>query len=105
MSKDLIGKYCLREMTPSKTEFHPEVSVITGLHNLYPDNYVFLDNKQDSLCHINSLLITDDIEVLEELLEVQKEYLEELNALRNKIHTLKTEHYIAVSKMIKEIKK
>ena len=24
MSKDLIAKYCLREMTPSKTEFHSE---------------------------------------------------------------------------------
>lgn len=105
MSKDLIGKYCLREMTPSKTEFHSEISVITGVHNTYPDSWVHLDGDCNSAYHINSLLITDDIEVLEGLLGVQKEYLEELNTFRNKIHTLKKGHYVTVSKMIKEIKK
>ena len=35
MSKDLIGKYCLREITPSKTEFHSEKSVITSIHKTF----------------------------------------------------------------------
>lgn len=104
MTKDLIGKYCLREMTPSTTEFHSEVSVITGLHNMYPNSYVHLDGDCNGAYHINSLLIADDIEVLEGLLEVQKEYLEELNTLRNKIHTLKKGHSVTVNKLIKEIK-
>lgn len=104
MSKDLIGKYCLREMTPSKTEFHSEKSVITSIHKTFPDSYVHLDGDCDSAYFVNSLLITDDIEILESLLEVQKDYLEKLNALRNRIHTLKKDHSVTVSKMIKEIK-
>lgn len=105
MSKNLIGKYCLKEMTPNKTEFHSEISVITGLHNLYPDSYVFLYNNEDSLYHVKGLLITEDIEALEELLEVQKDYLEELNTLRNKIHNLKKEYSVTATMIIKEIKK
>ncbi len=60
--------------------------------------------EANSAYFVNSLLITDDIEILESLLEVQKDYLEELNALRNRIHTLKKDHSVTVSKMIKEIK-
>lgn len=104
MSKDLIGKYCLVYMTPSKTEFRPEISFITGVSKDYPDSYVILDNDMNSIHYIQGLLVSDDIEKLENLLEVQGEYLEELNALRNKIHNLKKQHSIMMSKIVKEIK-
>ena len=104
MTKDLIGKYCLVYMTPSKTEFRPEISIITGVSKNYPDSYVILDNDVNSSYHTRGLLISDDIEKLENLLEVQGEYLEELNTLRNKIHNLKRDHSIEMIKIIKEIK-
>lgn len=104
MSKDLIGKYCLVYMTPSKTEFRPEISVITSVSKNYPESYVMLDNDIDISYHIQGLLISDDIEKLENLLEVQGEYLEGLNTLRNKIHNLKKEHSVVMNNMVKEIK-
>lgn len=104
MSKDLIGKYCLVYMTPSKIEFRPEISVITGVSKNYPDSYVTLDNDVNSGYHIQGLLISDDIEKLENLLEVQGEYLEELNTLRNKIHNLKKDYSVKIGHAIKEIK-
>lgn len=104
MSKDLIGKYCLVEMTPSKTEFHPEIRKITGLHTVYSNTHVILDDDNYSAYHIGGLLISDSKEQLENLLKVQNEYLEELNTLRNKIHDLKLQHSLNVSKMIKEIR-
>jgi len=104
MTKDLIGKYCLVYMTPSKTEFRPEIHTITDLHNLYPKTHVFLDNDYDSIYHVKGLLLSDDINKLENLLEFQGEYLEELNTLRNKIHNLKKYYSINMSKIIKEIK-
>lgn len=104
MSKDLIGKYCLVYMTPSKTEFRSEIHTITDLHNVYPNTHVFLDNDYDSIYHVKGLLLSDDIEKLEKLLEVQRDYLEELNTLRNNIHNLKKDHSIVMGKMIKEIK-
>lgn len=104
MNKDLIGKYCLVYMTPSKTEFRPEISIITGVSKTFPSSYVILDNDINSSYHIRGLLISDDIEKLEELLEFQGEYLEELNTLRNKIHNLKKDHSINMIKIIKDIK-
>lgn len=104
MSNDLIGKHCLVYTTASKTEFRPDISVITDLHNVYPNTHVFLDDDYDSIYHVKGLLLSDDIEKLEKLLKVQGEYLEELNTLRNKIHNLKKYHSINMSKMIKEIK-
>lgn len=104
MSKDLIGKYCLREMTPSKIEFRPEISVITGVSKNYPDSYVILDNDIDASYHIRGLLISDNKEALKEVLKVQEVYLNELHDLRIKIHNLKKEHSINISKIIKEIK-
>ena len=103
MIKDLIGKYCLVYMTPSKTEFRPDIHTITDLHNLYPNTHVFLDNDYDSIYHIRGLLLSDDIKKLENLLEFQGEYLEELNTLRNKIHNLKKYHSINKSKIINVI--
>lgn len=105
MSKDLVGKYCLVYMTPSKTEFRPEIHTISDLHKDYPNTHLFLDNDYSSIYRIQGLLISDDIEKLENLLEVQEEYLEELNTLRNKIHNLKKDHSIEMIKRIKEINK
>jgi len=105
MIKDLIGKYCLVYMTPSKIEFRPEISVITGVSKNYADSYVILDNDIYSSYHIRGLLVSDNIEKLENLLEVQGEYLEELHTLRNKIHNLKKHHSIEMIKIIKEINK
>lgn len=102
MTKDLIGKYCLVYMTPRKLEFRPEISVITGVSKNYPESYVILDNAMNSIHHIQGLLVSDDIERLENLLEVQGEYLKELNTLRNKIHNLKKDYSIEMSKIIKE---
>ena len=104
MSKDLIGKYCLVYMTPSKTEFRPVISIITGVSKSFPDSYVILNNDVNSSYHIRGLLISDDIEKLENLLEVQEEYLEELNTLRNKIHNLKKYYSVKICGVIKEIK-
>lgn len=104
MSKDLIGKYCLVEMTPSKTEFHPEISVITGVSKNYPDSYVMLDNDVNSSYHIRGLLVSENKETLEGVLKVQEAYLSELHYLRIKIHNLKKEHSINMSKIIKEVK-
>jgi hypothetical protein len=104
MIKDLIGKYCLVYMTPSKTEFRPEISVITGVSKNYPDSYVTLDNDVNGGYHIRSLLSSDNKKTLEEVLKVQEVYLKELSDLRNKIHNLKKEHSVVMSKMVKEIK-
>lgn len=104
MSKDLIGKYCLVYTTPSKIEFRPEIHTITELHSVYPNTHVFLDNDYDGIYHVRGLLLSDNKEKLENLLEFQRKYLEELNTMRNKIHNLKKDHSVTVSKMIKEIK-
>lgn len=104
MNKDLIGKYCLVYMTPSKTEFRPEIHTITDLHNLYPNTHVFLDNDYASIYHIRGLLVSDNKETLEGVLKVQEDYLSELYDLRTRIQSLKKQHSIVMSKMIKEIK-
>lgn len=101
MSKDLIGKYCLVYMTPSKTEFRPEISAITDLHNLCPNTHVFLDNDYDSIYHIRGLLVSDNKETLEEVLKVQELYLSKLHDLRTRINNLNKEHSIDMSKMIR----
>lgn len=104
MNKDLIGKYCLVYMTPSKVEFRPDIHNITDLHNVYPNTHVFLDNDYDSIYHVKGLLLSENKETLEEVLKVQEAYLNELSDLRTKIHNLKKQHSIVMSKMIKEIK-
>lgn len=104
MSKDLIGKYCLVYMTASKTEFRPEINIITGVNKNYPDNYVTLDNDVNSGYHTLALLISDNKKTLEEVLKVQEVYLNELSDLRNKIHNLKKDYSIVMSNMVKEIK-
>lgn len=104
MSKDLIGKYCLVYMTPSRTEFRLEISVITGVSKNFPDSYVILDNDMNSSYHVQGLLVSDDIGKLENLLEVQGEYLEDLNTLRNKIHNLKKDYSVKIGRVIKQIK-
>ena len=102
MSKDLIGKYCLVYMTPSKIEFSPEIYTITDLHSVYPNTHVFLNNDYEGIYHVKGLLLSDNKEKLENLLEFQREYLEELNTLRNKIHNLKKDYSIVMSNMVKE---
>lgn len=104
MTKDLIGKYCLVYMTPSKTEFRPKIYTITGVSKNYPESYVILDNDVNSTYHIRGLLVSDNKETLEGVLKVQEDYLSELNLLRNKIHNLKKDHSIEMIKIIKEIK-
>ena len=104
MTKDLIGKYCLVYMTPSKFEFRPEIHAITDLHNVYPNTHVFLDNDYASIYHIRGLLVSDNKETLEEVLKVQEAYLSELHDLRTLIQNLKKQHSIVISKTIKEIK-
>lgn len=104
MSKDLIGHYCLVYMTPSKTEFRPEIHTITDLHKEYPNILVFLDSNYNSSYHIGGLLISDNKETLEEALKVQELYLSKLHDIRTQINNLKREHSINMSKMIKWIK-
>lgn len=98
---NLIGKYCLYMKIPLRTEFHDEVYTITGLHNVY-DNYVFLNGDFESLYHVHGLLISGDIDYLNEILRVQKTYINHLGLLEDKVSRLKDGYNKKILEMLND---
>ena len=95
---ELIGKHCLIVNT---TSFQKGIHVITGVHPTH-DLMVHLDNDFDSLYHCKRALhISDDVNILQEILDLQDKYLKAEGALQCQLKCLESEYM----KNLKELRK
>ena len=86
---ELIGKHCL---IVNKTSFQKGIHVITGVHPTH-DLMVHLDNDFDSLYHCKRALhISDDVNVLQEILDLQEKYFHLKDALQCQLKCLESEY-------------
>ena len=86
---ELIGKHCLIVNT---TSFQKGIHAITGVHPTH-DLMVHLDKDFDSLYHCKrALYISDDVNVLQEILDLQEKYLKAKDALQYQLKCLESEY-------------
>lgn len=86
---ELIGKHCL---IVNVTSFQKELHIITGVHPTN-DLMVYLDDDFESLYHCRrALYVSDDVDVLQEILDLQEEYLKAKDALRYQLKCLESEY-------------
>ena len=86
---ELIGKHCL---IVNVTSFQKDIHVITGVHPTH-DLMVHLDNDFDRLYHCKrALYVSDDVNVLQEILDLQDKYLKAKDALQCQLKCLESEY-------------
>ena len=95
---ELVGKHCL---IVNAISFQKDIHIITDVH---PTNglMVYLDNDFDSLYHCKrALYVSDDVNVLQEILDLQEKYLKAKDALQYQLKCLESEYM----KNLKELRK
>ena len=85
---ELIGKQCL---IVNVTSFQKDIHTITGVHPTH-DTMVYLDNKFDSLYHCRRALYVSDVETLQEILNLQDQYLKAKDSLQYQLKCLESEY-------------
>lgn len=86
---ELIGKQCL---IVNVTSFQKDIHTITGVHPTH-DLMVHLDNDFDSLYHCKrALYVSDDVNVLQEILDLQEKYLKSKDTLQYQLKCLESEY-------------
>jgi len=87
--KELIGKHCL---IVNVTSFQKDIHIITGVHPTH-DTMVYLDNNYDSIYHYKrALYVSDDIRVLQNILDLQEKYLKAKDSLQYQLKCLESEY-------------
>ena len=85
----LIGKHCL---IVNVTSFQKGIHVITGVHPTN-DLMVYLDDDFESLYHCRrTLYVSDNVNVLQEILDSQEKYLKSKDALQCQLKCLESEY-------------
>ena len=85
---ELIGKQCL---IVNVTSFQKDIHTITGVHPTH-DTMVYLDNNFDSLYHCRRALYVSDVETLQEILNLQDQYLKAKDSLQYQLKCLESEY-------------
>ena len=86
---ELIGKHCLIVNVAS---FQKDIHIITGVHPTN-DLMVYLDDDFESLYHCRrALYVSDDVSVLQEILDLQEKYLKAKDALQYQLKCLESEY-------------
>ena len=86
---ELIGKHCL---IVNVTSFQKDIHIITGVHPTN-DLMVYLDDDFESLYHCRrALYVSDDVDVLQEILDLQEEHLKAKDALQYQLKCLESEY-------------
>ena len=85
---ELIGKQCL---IVNVTSFQKDIHTITGVHPTH-DTMVYLDNNFDSLYHCRRTLYVSDVETLQEILNLQDQYLKAKDSLQYQLKCLESEY-------------
>lgn len=85
---ELIGKQCL---IVNVTSFQKDIHTITGVHPTH-DTMVYLDNNFDSLYHCRRALYVSDVETLQEILNLQEQYLKAKDSLQYQLKCLESEY-------------
>ena len=85
---ELIGKQCL---IVNVTSFQKDIHTITGVHPTH-DTMVYLDDNFDSLYHCRRALYVSDLDTLQEILNLQDQYLKAKDSLQYQLKCLESEH-------------
>ena len=85
---ELIGKQCL---IVNVTSFQEDIHTITGVHPTH-DTMVYLDNNFDSLYHCRRALYVSDLCTLQEILNLQEQYLKAKDSLQYQLKCLESEY-------------
>lgn len=85
---ELIGKQCL---VVNVTSFQKDIHTITGVHPTH-DTMVYLDNNFDSLYHCRRALHVSDLDTLQEILNLQEQYLKVKDSLQYQLKCLESEY-------------
>ena len=85
---ELLGKQCL---IINVTSFQKDIHTITGVHPTH-DTMVYLDNNFDSLYHCRRALYVSDVETLQEILNLQEQYLKAKDSLQYQLKCLESEY-------------
>ena len=85
---ELIGKQCL---IVNVTSFQKDIHTITGFHPTH-DTMVYLDDNFDSLYHCRRALYVSDVETLQEILNLQEQYLKSKDSLQYQLKCLESEY-------------
>ena len=85
---ELIGKQCL---IVNVTSFQKDIHTITGVHPTH-DTMVYLDDNFDSLYHCRRALYVSDLDTLQEILNLQDQYLKAKDSLQYQLKCLESEY-------------
>ena len=85
---ELIGKQCL---IVNVTCFQKDIHTITGVHPTH-DTMVYLDDNFDSLYHCRRALYVSDLDTLQDILNLQDQYLKAKDSLQYQLKCLESEY-------------